>query len=176
MLQVYFTSRPVDKLKAECIIATAFSDQRPLHGTAALLDWRLNGRLSRYILKHRFSGEFGESLLMPGEGRVKSQEIILVGLGRLDQFNESHIAPAIQLLLDKVAKKRVKDFLLSLTEIIPDRFEWRNSVRLLVSKIQDYPVIETVRLCETEDCVKDARRRHMDFGFNIDVSFETVLS
>ncbi len=173
MLQIQFTSKPFDKLKSQCAIATVFSDCKPLAGSAALLDWRLNGRISRLMLKEKFEGNFGESLLLPSEGRIKSKEILLLGLGPKKHFDEAQIASLISLVLDIIGKKRVPDFLISFEDFILDRFEWRNSVRLVASKLHDYPVIETVRLCESDDCVREARRRHMDFGFNVDVTFET---
>ncbi len=176
MLNIQFTSRPADKLKSQCAVATVFSDCRPLKGTAALFDWRLNGRLSRVIEKKRFEGKFGECLLVPSEGRIKSQEILLIGLGDESRFEESQVASLIHFLLETVSQKRVSDFLVSFTDFIGDRFEWRNSIRLLVSKLHNYPFIESVRLCEDEDCVKEARKRHMDFGVNIDVSFESFSS
>lgn len=113
---------------------------------------------------------------MPSEGRMKAKDILVLGLGDRNVFGESHVAAFIQFLLDKLSNIRTSDFMISFSDIITDRFEWRNSVRLLVSKLHDYSNIESVRLCETEECVKDAKRRHMDFGMNIDVSFESFTS
>ncbi|EKD42190.1 MAG: hypothetical protein ACD_73C00279G0009 [uncultured bacterium] len=175
-LEIQFTSKPVDKIVSNLIVATIFSDVRPFHGTAALLDWRLNGRLSKIIMKHKFKGNFRESLLLPSEGRIKSKEILLVGLGAYDSFNESYVAAYVQYLLKTMANMKMQDFLVSFTDFIADRFEWRNSVRLLVSRLRDYPVIEKVRLCESEDCIKEAKRRQMDFGLNVDVSFDTLAA
>lgn len=176
MLEIQFTSKPVDKIPAKVIVATVFSDVRPFHGTAALLDWRLNGRLSKLAQKHKFTGAFRESLLLPSEGRIKSSEIMLIGLGAYDSFNESYVAAYVQYLLKTMASKHADDFLVSFTDFIADRFEWRNSVRLLVSRLRDYPIIQKVRLCESEDCVREARRRQMDFGLNVGVSFDTLAA
>lgn len=171
-MHIKFTSRPFDKLKTQCAVITVFSDIRPLQGNAALLDWRMNGRFSRILRKNRFEGQFQESLIMPSEGRVGPKEVMVLGLGAQKEFNEYHVTNLIQTVLDKVAHKKVSDFLISFSDALVDRFEWRNSIRLLVSKLHDYPSIETVFLNEPEDCVKDARKRHMDFGMNIEVSYE----
>ncbi|MDO8518793.1 MAG: M17 family peptidase N-terminal domain-containing protein [Deltaproteobacteria bacterium] len=174
MLQVKFTSRPFDKLETQCAVVTSFSDSRPLKGNAALLDWRLNGRLSRILSSKKFSGDFKEALLLPSEGRIKSREILFLGLGTGASFTESSLSPFSHFILEKMAQKKVSDFMISFSDILSDRFEWRNSVRLLVSKLHDFPGLQTLYLCETEECVKDAKRRHMDFGMNVDVSFETL--
>lgn len=174
MLHVKFTSRPFDKLKSQCAIVTAFTDLRPLHGNSAVLDWRLNGRLSKLMQIHKFNGQFKETLLMPAEGRVYANDIIVVGLGEKNKFDESQISDFIQYLLNVLDQRRIKDFMISLSDMIEDRFEWRNAVRLLVSKLHSFPNVESARLCESEECVKDAKRRHMDFGLNVEVSFETL--
>lgn len=158
------------------MVITSFADCRPLKGNAALLDWRLNGRLSRILMKNRFRGDFKEALLLPSEGRIRSREILFLGLGDQAVFNEASLSPFSHFVLEKLAQKKVTHFMISFSDIIRDRFEWRNSVRLLVSKLHDFPGMEVLTLCETEECVKDAKRRHMDFGMNVEVSFETLSS
>lgn len=171
MLHIKFTDKPFDKLKTECAVITLFSDKIPFGGNAALLDWRFNGRLSQIFSKHRFSGKFQEALLMPSEGRVKSKSILVLGLGTYSQFYESDISSFTDFLLKTLSQKRVGDFIVSFSDIFRDLFEWRNNIRLLVSKLYDYQ-FESIFLCEPKDCIQDAKKRHMDFGSNVDVSFE----
>ncbi|MBX7147869.1 hypothetical protein K1X76_02185 [bacterium] len=175
MLHIKFTSKPFDKLTSSSAVLTLFSDKKPLPGCAALVDWRLNGRLSKMIVKNRFVAEPGEILLLPTEGRLKAKEIMVFGMGPSYEFNESHISHFTQFLLGTLSRKKVSDFMVSYSDMIVDRFEWRNSVRLLVSKLHDFPGFESVNLCESEDCVRDAKKRHMDFGMNVDVSFDAVV-
>ena len=174
MLHIKFTSRPFDKLTTECAIVTAFSDDKPLQGNAALLDWRLNGRLSRILIQKKFNAGFKEALLLPAEGRLHSKRVLILGLGSRPEFNEERVSGFVQYLLDTIAQKKVRDFLVSFSDFIPAQFEWRNSVRILVSKLRDFPHIEAVVLSESDDRIREAKRRHMDFGANVDVSFETL--
>lgn len=176
MLHIKFSAKPFDKQETRCGVVTLFSDQRPLRGVAALLDWRLNGRLSQVLVKNQFEGKFGESLLMPAEGRIRSEEIMVIGMGPESTFNESHVSAFTQLLLEKIVQKKILDFMISYSDFITDRFEWRNSIRLLVSKLHDFLSVDAVILCEPNESVRDAKRRHMDFGVNVDVSFETLGS
>ena len=175
-MHLRFTSRPFDKVPARCAVVTLFSDVRPLMGNGALLDWRMNGRLSRLLKSSRFEGQPGELLLMPSEGRIRAEKILAVGLGTRGSFVGTRLSDLIPLLLDVLSHSKTSDFLLSLSDIIDDRFEWRNGVRLLVSKLHDYSSLSSVTLCEMEDCVKDAKRRHMDFGYSVDVSFESFAA
>lgn len=172
MLHIKFTSRPFDKLQTQCAVVTTFADQKPFQGNAALLDWRLNGRLSQIVMRSRFGAEFKEVLLMPSEGRLQSKAVLVFGLGARNQFNESSVGNFIHFFLDSIARQKITSFLVSFSELIPTHFEWRNSVRLLVSKLHDFPEIETVILSESDDRIREAKRRHMDFGMNVEVSFE----
>lgn len=176
LLHIKFSAKPFDKQETRCGVVTLFSDERPLKGVSALLDWRLNGRLSQVLAKNRFEGKFGESLLMPAEGRIRASEIMVIGMGDRPAFNESHVSAFTQLLLEKAVQKKSPDFMISYSDFISDRFEWRNSIRLLVSKLHDFQSIEAVILCEPDESVRDAKRRHMDFGVNVEVSFEALGS
>ncbi len=173
-MEIKLTSRAFDKIDTQSAVVTLYTDMRPLFGVPALVDWRLNGRLSKILIKHRFEGEVGEVLLLPAEGRVKAKDILVLGLGLKTQFNESHLGRFIQCMLEKLVQKNVVEFVVSFSDFIPDRFEWRNAVRLLASKLHDFPTIQTVYLCEPEEYIRDARRRHMDFGMNIQIAFDLV--
>lgn len=174
MLHIKFTSKPLDKQECRLAVVTTFLDCKPLQGNAALLDWRLNGRLSRLLMANRFTGQAKEMLLMPSEGRILAKEILVVGLGAKHTFDESQVAKFVPFLLDILNKKKTADFVMSFSDIITDHFEWRNGIRLLVSKLSDCDAIKGVKLCEREDYILDAKRRHMDFGMNVEVSFDAM--
>lgn len=176
MLTISFTNRAFDKLDSDCSVVTVFSDQRPLLGQSSLLDWRVNGRLSRLIQSQRFEGDFEDVLLLPSEGRVKSNDILLIGLGPKTAFETSRISSLIEKLLKTLDQMKVKDFTICLSDLIEDPFEWRNSLRLLVSKLHDFPQIELCRLCEKETYVKEAKKRHMDFGLKVNVTYELFVA
>lgn len=70
----------------DLIAAGVFENDRPLHGSAGLLDWRLAGRLSRLILDRKFLGSFMEMVLMVPEGRFSGTKILVEGLGASSRF------------------------------------------------------------------------------------------
>lgn len=173
MLKVHFSPKPIDKHKIECVIIPVFADQKPLKGAAALIDWRLNTRLSALLANQKFLGLKKEMLLMPSEGRIFAEQILVVGLGKKEQFDEAGINEFIENLALCLSAKKSQGLLLSLSEIIPDRFEWRNSVRLLTSKLGRCQNLESIYFVEPDSCVADAKKRQMDFGPNIDVFFDS---
>lgn len=176
MLHVKFTSKPFDKLTSQLAVVTTFSEERPLVGKAGLLDWRLNGRLSRLMMKHHYESQFKELLLMPAEGRIGSKAILICGLGAKADFSQEIMQEFTPFILETLNKKGVRDFIISFSDIVVDRFEWRNSVRLFVSHLYDYSKMERVRLCENRDHVMEAQKRHMDFGMNVEVSYEATAA
>jgi hypothetical protein len=77
---------PIDKIDADVIALSFFEDERPLRGGAGLVDWRMNGELSRQILDGTIGGREGESLLMSTDGRMAAPRLLLFGLGDSSLF------------------------------------------------------------------------------------------
>lgn len=171
-MKFHFTSQPIDKLDCELLVLMHYENQVPFHGLLGLIDWRLNGRLSQLVIENHFSGKAKEMILMPAEHRFRAQKMILLGLGQHEHFRENHISQVFDYTFETIDRLKAKQIALSLNPLIPSQFEWRNSVRMFVSKAFDFPQIEEVILCEPQDWVMDAKRRHMDFGGRVEVSFE----
>lgn len=50
-------------------------------------------------------------------------------------------------------------------------FEWRNTVRLFVSMLSGKNEDYQIALMEPEEYVEDARKRHMDFAYDVQVQY-----
>ena len=68
------------------------SEERPLLAAAGYVDWRLNGWLSRLIVRQQFKGEKKERLLTPSMGRIPPQRIFLFGIGPGSEFKHKMAA------------------------------------------------------------------------------------
>jgi hypothetical protein len=75
------TELPIDRLTGDVAAAFFFSDESPPCGVAALLDWRLGGRLTGLIKKRGVVGEFGEHLLLRSNRKVEAPWTLFVGGG-----------------------------------------------------------------------------------------------
>lgn len=82
MPQLRLLDQPVDRIEAEVAAALFFLDERPLCGPQALLDWRLNGRLTGLLQHGSVSGCAGEHLLVRSNGKVAADWVLFVGGGR----------------------------------------------------------------------------------------------
>lgn len=73
---------PADSLPGESVVALYFADQKPLHGPVAVLDWRLDGQLTRMLLEGRLKGKAGEHVMLQNNGKLKSDWVLCVGGGK----------------------------------------------------------------------------------------------
>lgn len=77
----------LDGLQGQCLLLSGFAEDRPLRGLSGLVDWRLNGQLSRLMVKDFVDVHYREATLSPIHGRLPFERLLLVGLGRRSDFN-----------------------------------------------------------------------------------------
>ena len=90
--------RKLDQLGSEVIIAGVTSDERPLHGVAGLLDYRLAGRISSLIERGFVTGEVAEVVLVPGKPKLPFDKVLLFGVGVRAAFSE----PVYRVVVEKM--------------------------------------------------------------------------
>jgi len=84
---------PADSLPGESVVALYFTDQKPLNGPAALLDWRLDGQLTRLLLEGRVQGRAGEHVAVQNNGKLSADWVLFVGGGKWHGLGrETHAA------------------------------------------------------------------------------------
>jgi len=81
MITLEIADLPVDQLPGKAVAALFFADHRPLTGPAALLDWRLDGQVTRLLLEGGLSGKAGEHLMLQNNGKLAADWVLLVGGG-----------------------------------------------------------------------------------------------
>ena len=83
MNSVRVVAQAPDRMPGEVVAGFFFEDQRPMDGAAALLDWRLNGLLSRLLLDGSATGRPGEYILVGNNGKLQTPWILFAGAGML---------------------------------------------------------------------------------------------
>jgi len=104
----------LDELQAEIIVLPFFSDERPLCGATGLIDWRLCGALSRKLMAGYLDGHFGEKALVAAPPKLKSEGLLLVGLGPSTAFNTGVARSACRLIAETLAEAKVSTAALAL--------------------------------------------------------------
>jgi hypothetical protein len=92
--------RKLDLSGTEVLVAGLTSDERPPHGVAGLVDFRLCGRISRILKAGTASGRLGEVLLIPGKPKLPFDKVLLFGMGPFADYSEL----AFRAVLEKVLK------------------------------------------------------------------------
>jgi hypothetical protein len=95
-------TRSLDELTTDLIVASLFETDRPPRGVSGLADWRLNGFISRQILGGSVKGTKDEWVLLPLHKRLSARRLLLVGLGRKEDFSimqARHVAYKLAKLL-----------------------------------------------------------------------------
>lgn len=162
----------MDLVNTGLLLVTTCLDDRPLKGSAGLMDWRFNGSLSKMILNSRFSGERGEALLMPTWGRVEATELMILGIGEKNKIHDADVPHLVGMMVDKILQKGNSSFALSVSDFISGMFEWRNAVRLFMSMIAGNKEDLNITLVEDKTFVEDAKARHMDFSYDVQVHYQ----
>jgi hypothetical protein len=101
-----------DESDRDALLLPIFEDERPLRGAAGLCDWRLCGRLSRLLKKHKASGGKGETLLMPPGKRLRFGRLVLFGLGRSKDYDENRYRADIRWIRKVAADAGITDYCL----------------------------------------------------------------
>lgn len=82
MMQPQLEELAVDSLPGEAVVALYFQDVKPIDGPAALLDWRMNGQLTRMLLDGKVSGRAGEHVMLQSNGKLAAKWVLFVGGGK----------------------------------------------------------------------------------------------
>ncbi|MDH3454313.1 MAG: hypothetical protein OEL80_04125 [Desulfuromonadales bacterium] len=106
---------PADSLPGESLVALYFADQKPLEGPAALLDWRLDGQLTRMLLDGEVQGRAGEHVMLQNNGKLKANWVLFVGGGKWHGLGRETHAALVRHMLSVARQAGFKDVSLSFT-------------------------------------------------------------
>jgi len=112
-MDIILSKEGVDVQECDVLVTGFFSDERPLTGSTGLIDWRLNGMLSRLLTEKKLTGGWKETTLIPSQGRVMSRMILLLGLGEVREYSYLRVRELSPYLLETLKKLDVLDVCLS---------------------------------------------------------------
>ena len=90
-LTIQIEARPLDQIEAELAVVGSFSDERPLRGATGRADWRLCGLVSDLLASEHLTGERGQVLLTPSQGRLRAERVLWLGLGARGRFRPASL-------------------------------------------------------------------------------------
>ncbi|HEY4244210.1 MAG TPA: M17 family peptidase N-terminal domain-containing protein [Kofleriaceae bacterium] len=131
-----------DETARDCLVLPVFKDDRPLRGAAGLADWRLCGRLSRFLKGQRATGEAGETLLLPPGRRLRFSRILWFGLGDARGYSDDRFRKDLAWILGVVTKAGVADWALQAPGRASGLIGARRAVEIILEEqlLADQPV------------------------------------
>ena len=91
--------RKLDLAGTEVLVAALAADERPPHGVAGLVDWRLAGKVSQLLESGFATGSLGEVVLLPGKPKLPFDKVVLFGIGNKEQFGEDFFRQVVAKVL-----------------------------------------------------------------------------
>jgi hypothetical protein len=113
-MQIKITTESPDTLNREGLALGLFMDERPPRGACGLVDWRLNGLISREIAQGHISASFMEKTLIASPSRIPVSKILLLGLGTLSEITYDRLYLTGYLLAETMDGLLCKDFAFNL--------------------------------------------------------------
>ena len=98
-----------DSLPGESVVALYFADQKPIDGPAALLDWRLDGQLTKMLVDGEIQGRAGEHVMLQNNGKLNADWVLFVGGGKWHGLCEETHAALVRHMLSVAVQAGFKD-------------------------------------------------------------------
>ncbi|MDP3937825.1 MAG: M17 family peptidase N-terminal domain-containing protein [Deltaproteobacteria bacterium] len=111
-LEISHSSRGACRVGTKALVVGFFNDDRPLRGAVGMVDWRLNGYVSRLLEAQRLSGDSTESTLVASSGRLGADFALLVGLGQRAHYGYERITDITSSATMTLQKLHVEEFAL----------------------------------------------------------------
>jgi len=113
-MDVILSDEGIDLQECDVLVTGFFRDERPLKGSSGLMDWRLNGTISRFLIEKRIAGDWKETTLIPSQGRIMSRMILLLGMGNVNEYSYLRLREIFPYLLETLMKLKTSHVCLSL--------------------------------------------------------------
>lgn len=135
MVELIVSSNPIDQETVELIAVGFFEDERPLRLEAQLIDGRLSGMISSRLTQGFMTGRVGETTLIPANGKVKADKILLVGLGGTADFSYGRIRELAQRIVEVCIGLQVNDVAMAFPKPLGCSVEWDKLIEVMMEGI-----------------------------------------
>jgi len=158
----------LDELQTEIFVLPFFSDERPLRGAAGLIDWRLCGALSRKLMAGHLDGHFVEKALISAPPKLKSEGLLLVGLGASVAFDTGVAERACSLIAEALTDAKVSTAAIALPGRSMGLLPALDSMQLWLAasprdgELEEVSIIESAEEHRALDSLFDGLRRQSE--------------
>jgi len=129
----------LEKERSACVVAGVYTP-RKLSPAASSIDQVSGGYLSTILRRGDMQGKRGSTLLLHNVPKISSERVLLVGLGREQEFNEQKFREAVRTAIKTLDEIGVPNAALGLTELPVKKRDlaWRVLQTVLVATDSNY--------------------------------------
>ena len=109
-LDLRFSTRSLDDLWCKAIAAFVFRDFKVSTGIVSKINEKMADSLSDLVSKNIFKGERDENCLLASQDMLRSDKVLLYGLGEQKEFNTKILESRVKELSDTLDKLGVNEF------------------------------------------------------------------
>ena len=113
-MEVYVDKRDIQDIECSLFCLWHFSDEKPLKGINGLVDWRLDAGISQLIMSGKIQGSWGEKVMLGAMDVLDEKELLIIGLGQRDEFEQSRMQEAGRLLARTALNLKIPSVCMSL--------------------------------------------------------------
>ncbi len=113
-MQIKIVTQPPNIPKFENLVLGFFSDEKPPRGFCGLVDWRLNGAISRELAAGRITGAPGEQVAFAFSRRLPVARVLLLGMGPLADMTYDALYEAGRRISKTMSGMRCREFAFSI--------------------------------------------------------------
>ncbi len=143
--------RRLDQAGTEVLVVAVATDERPPHGVAGLVDWRLAGRVSRLMEQGVVSGELGEVVLIPGKPKLPFDKVLLFGFGARAEFSERVFRAVVDKMLTTLEGLRARSAVVDLPGRHSDAIAPERAADMLLEQAAGRPEHDVWTLVESAE-------------------------
>ncbi len=123
-------ARDLDSVEGELLVVPVFEDERPPGGLAGLVDWRMDGLLSRMriaadnggtenphyqeLILAPFAAGEDDKLLFPAGSKLSFLKVVIMGLGSRKKYDGARYRAVVKRIAQSVVSLGVKSVTLQL--------------------------------------------------------------
>jgi hypothetical protein len=143
--------RRLDCASTEVLAATVLEDERPPHGVAGMVDWRMCGRLSRLLQSGYVTGQLGEVILLPGKPQLPFDKLLFFGAGTRADFGERVYRTVVLKILTTLEGMRARTAVVELPGRHFGGMAPEQAAAILLELSQDRPTHDVWTLVESPE-------------------------
>lgn len=158
-MQISLSTQPPDRQRYKCLVLGFFSDEKPPRGICGLMDWRLNGMISREIKQGHVSGEFKEKVAIPCPERIDSELLVLYGLGCLTDLTYDRIYTAAYEIAGAADAMKFREFAFDLPGEGRTALTTAGILEAMITGFFDFLSDDVSKLANTTTCLVTSSER-----------------